>query len=163
MNATEQQQAIIERLTRLLGPDAVDVRAEEREFFAQDALGKRGNGHEAGTPLAVVRPGDAGSVAELLALCSELGVAVVPYGAGTGLMGGARTETPGIVLDTALVNSIDVHAEDQVVWAGSGAILADVDAELRKHGLILGHDPWTFPVASVGGPISRCCNRKNDA
>jgi FAD/FMN-containing dehydrogenase len=153
VNATEQQ-TIIERLQDLLGPEAVDARAEEREFFAQDALGKRGNGHDAATPLAVVRPEDAGSVAKLLALCSELGVAVVPYGAGTGLMGGARTETPGIVLDSALLNSVEVHAEDQFVWAGSGAILADVDAELRKSGLILGHDPWTFPVASVGGPIS---------
>jgi FAD/FMN-containing dehydrogenase len=61
---------------------------------------------------------------------------------------------PDIVLDLELLNSIEVHAEDRFAWCGAGAILANVDAQLRKSGLILGHDPWTFPVASVGGPIS---------
>ncbi|MGE0687505.1 MAG: FAD-binding oxidoreductase [Dehalococcoidia bacterium] len=151
---TERDAAVVERLRALLGADAVDTRPVEREFFAQDALGKRGNAGKASDPLAVVRPSDAPAVAALLKLCSELGVAVVPYGAGTGLMGGARTETPGVVLDLALLNTVEVHAADGFVWAGAGAILADVDAELRRSGLILGHDPWTFPVASVGGPIS---------
>ena len=79
---------------------------------------------------------------------------VVPYGAGTGLMGGARSTRPGIVLDTVRLNAIDVQAGDRFVWAGAGAILADVDTALRKHGLCLGHDPWTFPVATVGGTLS---------
>jgi FAD/FMN-containing dehydrogenase len=47
-----------------------------------------------------------------------------------------------------------VQEGDRFVWAGSGAILANVDTELRKHGLCLGHDPWTFPVATVGGTLS---------
>ena len=79
---------------------------------------------------------------------------MVSYGAGTGLMGGARTAKPGIVLDTVRLNQISVQAEDRIVWAGSGAILKDVDAALREHGMCLGHDPWTFPVATVGGTLS---------
>jgi len=69
-------------------------------------------------------------------------------------MGGARTAKPGIVLDTVRLNQINVQAEDRIVWAGSGAILKDVDTELRVHGMCLGHDPWTFPVATVGGTLS---------
>jgi len=79
---------------------------------------------------------------------------VVSYGAGTGLMGGARTAKPGIVLDTVRLNQIKIQTEDRIVWAGSGAILKDVDAALREHGMCLGHDPWTFPVATVGGTLS---------
>lgn len=105
-------------------------------------------------PIAVVRPADAAGVARVLAIANEAGVGVVPYGAGTGLMGGARTTDDTIVLDTSRLAAIEVHADDQLVWAGSGAILADVDAALEPHGLGIGHDPWTFPVASVGGPIS---------
>jgi FAD/FMN-containing dehydrogenase len=101
-----------------------------------------------------VKPADAETVAKVLALASEEGVPVVPYGSGTGLMGGAKSIRPGLVLDTSNVNSIDVRAGDRVVWAGSGCVLADVDRELGKHGLSLGHDPWTFPVATVGGTIS---------
>jgi FAD/FMN-containing dehydrogenase len=87
-------------------------------------------------------------------MCSEAGVPVVPYGAGTGLMGGARSLVPGIVLDTNGLQEVEVHPDDRFVWAGSGVILADLDAQLRPHGLCVGHDPWTFPVATVGGTLS---------
>src|SRR5689334_20595263 len=112
-------------------------------------MGRRGRNEafESAQPLAVVRPADAQTTARVLQLAAEHGVAVVPYGAGTGLMGGARSVRPGIVLDTERLNTIDVQAGDRFVWAGSGAILQDVDVALRKHALCLGHDPWTFPVA----------------
>ena len=123
--------------------------------FAEDALRGRGAvGQEPARPIAVVRPADAASVAAILRIASEAGVPVVPYGAGTGLMGGARSLEPCLVLDTVALNWIDPRPEDRIVWAGVGAVLADVDARLREHDLCLGHDPWTFPVASVGGPIS---------
>jgi len=152
--STKAPEEFIARLRQTVGADGIDERLEERRFFALDALGSRGEAREASTPLAIVRPADSEGVARVLSLCTAAGVAAVPYGAGTGLMGGARSERPGIVLDTARLNSVKVHGGDGFVWAGSGAILADVDRALREHNLCLGHDPWTFPVASVGGPIS---------
>jgi len=145
---------VLDRAAEILGRDAVDESEEERRFLAQDALGRRGETSEAALPLAVLRPETAEQVARVLALASETRTPIVPYGAGTGLMGGARSERPGLVLDTSRLNQIDVRAQDRFVWAGAGAILKDVDAALREHGLCLGHDPWTFPVASVAGPIS---------
>src|SRR5262249_49604054 len=138
------------------GPDGVDLDDAERRYFAEDALGRRGRNESFpfAEPLAVVRPADGQATARVLQLATEHDVAVVPYGARTGLMGGARSTRPGIVLDTVRLNSIDVRAGDRYVWAGSGAILADVDTALREHGLCLGHDPWTFPVATVGGTLS---------
>jgi FAD/FMN-containing dehydrogenase len=105
-------------------------------------------------PLAIARPLGASDVSTVLKLAAGARMAVVPYGAGTGLMGGARSLRPGIVLDTTAMDSIDVRAADRLVWAGAGAVLAQVDSKLREHGLCLGHDPWTFPVATVGGPVS---------
>jgi alkyldihydroxyacetonephosphate synthase len=69
-------------------------------------------------------------------------------------MGGARSVQPGLVLDLARLDAIDLRPADRVVWAGAGAILAAVDAALAPHGLAVGHDPWTYPVATVGGTIS---------
>lgn len=117
-------------------------------------MGARGAKPPAQLPLAVVRPASAAQTALVLRLASEAGVAVIAYGAGTGLMGGARSLGPGIVLDTARLNSVSVSAADRLVWAGAGAVLADVDRELGRHGLCLGHDPWTYPVATVGGALS---------
>ena len=36
----------------------------------------------------------------------------------------------------------------------SGALLGDLDDALAAHGLMLGHDPWSRPIATVGGAIS---------
>jgi FAD/FMN-containing dehydrogenase len=105
-------------------------------------------------PLAVARPHSAADVAAVLKVASGAAVPVVPYGAGTGLMGGARSLQPAIVLDTTALDAIEVRPADRLVWAGAGAVLSEVDAKLREHGLCLGHDPWTFPVATVGGPVS---------
>ena len=69
-------------------------------------------------------------------------------------MGGARSYRPGIVLDTVRLASIEPQPADRLIWAGAGAVLQDVDAALAPHGLCLGHDPWTFPVATVGGTLS---------
>jgi FAD/FMN-containing dehydrogenase len=132
----------------------VELGVEERSDLALDSLGDRGRDQPLALPIAVIRPRDTNAVARLLALSNEEHVPVVAYGAGTGLMGGARSVSEAIVVDTARLNHIDVHPGDQLVWTGAGAILADVDRALSPHGLCLGHDPWTFPVASVGGPIN---------
>ncbi len=142
------------RLTALLGPEGVELAPAELRYFAEDALRGRGSAVEAATPLAVVRPASGKQTAALLRLAGENRVPVVPYGAGTGLMGGARSYQPGIVLDTVRLNTIEPVPADRLVWAGAGAILQDVDAALAPHGLCLGHDPWTFPVATVGGTLS---------
>jgi FAD/FMN-containing dehydrogenase len=145
---------LTQKLTALLGPEGVELAPDALRYFAEDALRGRGAAAEAATPLAVARPASAEQTAALLRLATDNGVPVVPYGAGTGLMGGARSYQPGIVLDTVRLNAIEPQPADRLVWAGAGAILQDVDAALRPHNLCLGHDPWTFPVATVGGTLS---------
>ena len=145
---------LTKKLEELLGPECIELAPDQLRHFAEDALRGRGTAPEAATPLAVVRPVSGAQTAALLKLASSAGVPVVPYGAGTGLMGGARSYHPGIVLDTVRLNSIEVQAADRLVWAGSGAIVQNVDTALRTHGLCIGHDPWTFPVATVGGTLS---------
>ena len=154
MTSRSVQTGLIERLAELLGPDGIELNADQLRYFAEDALRGRGGPPEAETPLAVVRPATGDETARVLALANAARIPVVPYGAGTGLMGGARSYRPGLVLDTVRLNAIDVNADDRIVWAGAGAILQDVDAALRRHDLCLGHDPWTFPVATVGGTLS---------
>jgi len=49
---------------------------------------------------------------------------------------------------------LEIGREDRAVRVQAGAVLADVNEALEPHGLMLGHDPWTVPVATVGGTIS---------
>ena len=53
------------------------------------------------------------------------------------------------------MNSIvGVNREDRTARAQPGVYLADLDARAREHGMMLGHDPWSVPIATVGGAIS---------
>jgi FAD/FMN-containing dehydrogenase len=145
--------SLLDALEREAGAGAIDRRLSERRAFAVDASGSR-SGREPALPLAVVRPATAGAAARVLAFASREELPVVPWGGGTGLMGGALSAARGLVLDLCRLSDIDVRPGDRLVWAGAGAVLAEVDAALRLHGLQLGHDPWTFSIATVGGAIS---------
>jgi FAD/FMN-containing dehydrogenase len=51
-----------------------------------------------GDPLGVARPADVTEVAEVLRVCNERGVGVVPQGGNTGLVGGAIAGSGQVVL-----------------------------------------------------------------
>src|SRR3954463_16383421 len=84
-----QADAFTSKLRAVLGVSAVITEADAMARYCRDW-----SGDLAGRPLAVARPADTASVAAVVALCHEHGVAVVPQGGHTGLVGGA-TPSPG--------------------------------------------------------------------
>ena len=106
-------------------------------------------------PLAVVRPRSAEHVAEILKAATKAVVPVIPYGGGTGVMGGAATIAPGIVLDMgSMDNIIDVSLEDATATVQPGVVLGGLDEIVSHANHFVGHDPWSRPIATVGGAIS---------
>lgn len=152
-------EGVRQRLVTLLGREAVVTEEAERAFFARDALGPQRAFHGPDAvpvpPLAVVRPESTEQVAAVVRLANRERLPVVPYGGGSGLMGGARSLSPGIVIDMRRLDRVlEIDAVAGWAWVQAGAVLKDVDRALNAHGLILGHDPWTVPVATIGGTIS---------
>jgi FAD/FMN-containing dehydrogenase len=153
------REAVAARLRAAVGDAAVVTDAAEGERYANDALGWQRGFDDARAPavppLAIVRPKTTEQVSALLRLADEERVPVVPYGGGTGLMGGARTLVAGIVLDMRGMRALrEVDAASQRVLVEAGATLAEVDDALVSQGLVLRHDPWTFGIATVGGAIA---------
>lgn len=151
--------ALTARLAAVLGPDAVVTDPEALAGLARDQLRSRRAfvppPATPAVPLAAVRPRGTEDVVAVLRLASETGTPVVQYGGGTGLMGGALSMTPGIVLDMRAMNRVPaVSPADRTATAEAGVVLADLNTALAPHGLLLGHDPWTVPLATVGGTIS---------
>ena len=121
-----------------------------------DLLAQRA-GDCASAPDAVVAPGSAAAVAAVLAACSEEGVAVVPFGGGTSVVGGLAGErgrfSALISLDLGRLDgmvSVDPRVADVAVFE-PGIRLPEADAALRAHGLALGHVPQSYEWATVGG------------
>jgi alkyldihydroxyacetonephosphate synthase len=107
------------------------------------------------TPFCVVRPSSVGQVRDIVAVANERKTPIVPYGGGSGLMGGALSVMRGIVLDMRDMDRVvAVDRDAMTATVEAGAVLEPVEKKLNERGLMLGHDPWTFPVATVGGAIS---------
>jgi alkyldihydroxyacetonephosphate synthase len=112
-----------------------------------------------GAPDAVVAPRSHEEVLAVLRLCAESGVAVVPFGGGTSVVGGLEPERAGL---GSLV-SLDLGAMDAVVGVDRrsltavlepGLRLPEADRALAAHGLTLGHVPQSYEWASVGGCVA---------
>ena len=107
------------------------------------------------TPACVVRPQSTDDVRRVVELANVEKIALLPFGGGSGLMGGALSIRPCVVLDLRGLNRIvEVDEEAQAARVEAGVVLEALDTRLRQSGFILGHDPWTVPVATVGGAIS---------
>jgi alkyldihydroxyacetonephosphate synthase len=106
-------------------------------------------------PDAVLRPADAAGVEAVLATCSESGVAVVPYGGGTSVVGGLdaiRGEHNAVVsLDLARLRSAELDPRSLTARLGPGLSGPDAEAALSRQGATIGHFPQSFEQATIGG------------
>jgi FAD/FMN-containing dehydrogenase len=110
-----------------------------------------------GDARAVVRPGSTGEVARVVERCGEAGVAVVPQGGNTGLVGGGvpRPGSAAVVLSTRRLDAIgDVDVAQGEVVAGAGATLAAVQAAARAAGWEVAVDLAARESATVGGMVA---------
>lgn len=154
-----RQTAIVRSLREALGDENVSVDEADLASYARDALGP-GRGYpgyspEGYRPWVGVRPETTEQVAAIVKLAQQHRVPVVPYGGGTGLMGGALSLRGGIVVDLQRMDRIlAISREDRAATVQAGVVLQALHEALQEHGLMLGHDPWSLPVATVGGAIS---------
>ena len=106
-------------------------------------------------PMIVALPDSEAQVVAVLRVCRELGVPVVPRGAGTGLSGGAMPIVDGVVLSTARLNRIvrlDAYARTAVVQPGvRNAAISEAAA---PHGLYYAPDPSSQIACTIGGNVA---------
>ena len=150
---------LLDRLSAIVGHENALAEPDRLDEISWDALSE-GRLHPLKTPkvalpLCVVLPSSAAEVREIALLANQEKVPIVPYGGGSGLMGGALSLHSGIVVDLRRMNKIlEVDGESRSVRVQAGVVLESVEKKLNEAGLILGHDPWTLPVATIGGAIS---------
>ncbi len=148
---------VIRDLTSIVGEDNVVTSGEETKIYSRDALlrFRPFTLPSRGRSIVVVKPYSAEEVEEIVKLANTHRVPIVPYGGGTGLMGGAASLTNSIVINLSRMNKIlEINVRDRTVTAEAGITLGELDAALREKGLMLGHDPWSRPRATLGGSIS---------
>jgi D-lactate dehydrogenase (cytochrome) len=101
-------------------------------------------------PDAVVFPDSTAEVAEIVRICAEHDVPVIPFGTGTSLEGHVNAPAGGISVDMSRMDRIlEVHAEDLDVVVQPGVTREQLNTFLRDQGLFFPIDPGAN--ASLGG------------
>ena len=95
--------------------------------------------------------------------CADLGVPVVPRGAGTGLSGGANAVGGCVVLDLSRMNRVlEIDADNLMCVVQPGVVNDDLKAAVAEHGLWYPPDPASAPWSTIGGNVATnagglCC------
>lgn len=104
-------------------------------------------------PDIVVYPETTDEVAEIVRLCAEREVPIVPYGTGTSLEGHVNAPFGGVSVDTSLMKRIiAVHEEDLDCVIEPGVTRKELNEYLRDRGLFFPIDPGAD--ASLGGMVA---------
>ena len=148
--------SLVVDLARIVGASNVsnmdaDRIAYSRDCWPRDLLRLRA-GQLGAAPLCVVWPESSFEVARVLSFAEQAQVPVVPYGAGSGVCGGARPSEGGIALDMKRMRTIRRFDEENLrIEAEVGLIGERLERMLEKRGYSLGHFPSSIGCSTLGG------------
>jgi FAD/FMN-containing dehydrogenase len=112
-------------------------------------------GRYRGRASALVRPGSAGEVADVLRACRDAGTYVTVQGGRTSLVAGTVPEHDDVLLSTERLRDLgEVDVLDRRISVGAGATLAEVQRAATAAGLVFGVDLAARDTATVGGMAS---------
>ncbi|MFA1540702.1 FAD-binding oxidoreductase [Actinomadura monticuli] len=140
-------------LDRLCSDDPADrvghARGKAFRDVVRNLLGEVGE-----VPDLVVRPRGERDVVDVLDWCARAGIAVIPYGGGSSVVGGVEPRDTGQVISLDLGELADVIEVDTAARAAriqAGIFGPALEDRLRPHGLTLRHFPQSFEFSTLGG------------
>ena len=111
-------------------------------------------------PDLVAHPRDEGDVGAVLEWCADAGVAAIPFGGGTSVVGGVEARigdghAGAVSVDLRRLDRVlDVDATSRAARIQAGALGPVLEDQLRPHGLTLRHFPQSFEFSTLGGWIA---------
>ncbi len=157
MAGTLSEAELRRSLAGIVGEDRVSTRADDRDTYSRDmwprALFAVREGQTAlHPPDVIVWPESEDEVVALVRLARKLRVPIVPYGAGSGVAGGAVPIHGGITVDMKRMARLR-QVDDEELWveAEAGINGERFERELERRGYTLGHFPSSIYCSTLGG------------
>ncbi len=156
------------RAPRLPAPGALEsVLSDDPELRAGHHYGKsyrdvvRGaRGEFPSPPDYVALPADETEVGAVLDWADSVGAVVIPYGAGSSVVGGVETAVGDahagcVSLDLSRLDRVlDIDRESRCARIQAGVLGPALEDQLRPRGLTLRHFPQSFEFSTLGGWIA---------
>lgn len=129
----------------------IDLDAARRDLWPRGTLALRA-GKRPPRPAVVAWPRTREEVAAVIAAAEALDLAIVPYGAGSGVCGGAAGREGSLVIDTKRMNRVlRVDREAGLAHVQPGLLGQHLEDHLARHGLMTAHSPSSIMCSTVGG------------
>ena len=144
-----QRDVILAALRAMLPEDAVIGEAVRLKPYETDGLSAYRQ-----VPLAVVLPRTTAEVAAVLRYCNDMGIRVVPRGAGTSLSGGALPLADAVVIGLMRMNRIlEVDYENRLAVVEAGVTNIGITQAVAGDGFFYAPDPSSQLACMIGGNV----------
>jgi len=141
---------LVQRLLAVLPRDAVIEDEMETRAYECDAL----TAYRC-PPLLAVLPRNTQEVSDVLRICHEEGVPVVPRGAGTSLAGGALPTADSVILGIARMTEVlETDYDNRIVRVQSGRTNLSVSGAVEEEGFFYAPDPSSQLACAIAGNIA---------
>src|SRR5262245_6276508 len=132
-------------------PDRV---AYSRDLWPRRLIDVRAGRPDEHRPAAIVWPETTEHVVELVRFAKNEGIALVPFGAGSGVCGGVEPNERAIVVDLKKIRSWSIDRSPPLIDVGAGAMGITLEEDLAREGFTIGHFPSSILCSTVGGWIA---------
>lgn len=106
-------------------------------------------------PEAVIAPRNTAEVAQIVTVCRNKKIPIVPRGSGTNLAAGTVPSEGGIVLLFKHMNNIlEIDEENLTVTVQPGVVTLDMIKAVEQKGLFYPPDPSSMKISTMGGNIN---------
>ncbi len=144
-----RKRAVLDRLLQVLPPDAVIHDEAETRVYECDAL----TAYRC-PPMLAVLPSTTQEVSDILRICQEEGVPVVPRGAGTSLAGGALPTADCVILGVARMNEVlEVDYDNRFIRVQAGRTNLSVTGAVEAEDFFYAPDPSSQLACAIAGNI----------
>ncbi|MGE5380458.1 MAG: FAD-binding oxidoreductase [Methylocystaceae bacterium] len=156
--ANSDLSACVKELQSLLG-SRVSADEGERLLVGKDFWPIAGNwllqGRVPSLPDLVVWPENSDEVCQIIEIASRYRVPVIPFGEGSGVLGGVCAVSGGIVVDMKRMNHIiELDEKSLLLTVETGINGQSLERSLNERGYTLRHIPQSIRCSTVGGWVA---------
>jgi len=142
--------ALMEKLAQVLPADAIISDPAETRAYECDGLAAYRC-----PPLLAVLPSSTQEVSDVLKICNDMAVPVVPRGSGTSLAGGAMPTADSVILGVAKLNDvIETDYPNRTITVQSGRTNLSVTGAVESDGFFYAPDPSSQLACAIAGNIA---------
>ncbi len=152
----DKKRKILESLCKIVGSENVSDKEVDKIAYSKDywpiALRWMLEGKVAALPDYVVWPENVKQISDIVKLANKEEMPIIPFGEGSGVVGGAIPIKGGITVDMKRMDKIlEIDDKNLLITVQSGINGMNLERALNKAGYMMGHVPQSLYCSTLGG------------